>query len=175
MFSYKKNAKFPIIEDFENAGLKFFSPDSNVTLNKTKDNNLVFRHGNEVNNFSGIIELPVNDVHNFEIKTTSPLRLNSNSAMDCFVEMNFCFTENVEIGMYCHFPNSNSKQVTLITIIGRENNTDWNKIYVNLAKEMKDATAMGMTHFDIYMKSGVPKGKYARYLFDNIKVVYQID
>ena len=176
VFKYQEIVKFPIIEDFENAGLKFFSIDSGVVLRKTNDNSLVFRNGNEPNNFSGIIELPASDnIYFFEIKTTSPLMFNSSSAIDCFVELNFCFTQNVDIGIYCHYPSASSKQVPIITIIGQENNTEWNKIYVNLTKEMVDATTstFGMTHFDVYMKSGVPKGKTARYLFDNIKIVHR--
>jgi hypothetical protein len=33
-------------------------------------------------------------------------------------------------------------------------------------------SATNMTHFDIYMKCGIPKNKKAKFLFDNIKVVH---
>jgi hypothetical protein len=91
------------------------------------------------------------------------------------VELNFCFDANVEIGMYCHYPNSSIKteQIPIANIIGRENNTEWNKIYVNLADEMAVATNKNMTHFDIYMKCGIPKGEKAKFLFDNIKIVHR--
>lgn len=173
-FRYLDSLKFPLIEDFESAGLKFSSVPNSAELKKTNDNNLIFHNGNEPNTYSGIIELPTaDDISFFEIKTTSALWLNSYSATYCFVELNFCFTENVEIGMYCYYKSSSPRQIALTNIIGKENNTEWNKIYVNLTKEMGDATAAGMTHFEVYMKSGIPKGKTARYLFDNIKLIHQ--
>lgn len=178
-FSYYDNVKFPLIENFESAGLKFSPIEGSAELKKTNVDSFLFHHHNEANSFSGKIELPASDsIYFFEIRTAAPLNFNATSAKYCFVELNFCFTENVEIGMYCHYPPNSSvrtQQVAIVNIKGEEKymkEPEWNKIYVNLTKEMVDATAMGMTHFDIYMKSGIQRGKTARFLFDNIKIAH---
>jgi len=177
VFRYQDIVKFARKEDFEDAGLKFYSVNGGAELKKTQDEALLFRYRNEPNNFSGIIELPASDsIYFFEIQTTTPLQFNSISAKDCMVELNFRFDANVEIGMYCHFPPSSSKrtqQIPIANIIGDTNNTEWNKIYINLADEMNVYTTQGMTHFDIYMKCGIPRGEKAKFLFDNIKIVYR--
>ena len=176
VFRYLDYVKFALMENFESAGLKFHSVNGGAELKKTQDTSLLFHYRNEPNNFSGIIELPAADsIYFFEIQTTSPLQLNAKSADMCFVELNFCFDYNVEIGIYCHFPASSSMktlQIPIANIIGRENNTEWNKIYINLTDEMADVKVSSMTHFDIYMKCGIPKNKKAKFLFDNIKVVH---
>ncbi len=176
-FSYQTSVKFSFIEDFESAGLKFYSIPGSAELKKTQDSSLIFHYRNEPNNFSGIIELPDADtIHYFDIRTTSPIYLNSNSVSECFVEINYCFTQNVEIGLYCYSSSSSvtTKQVPIANIVGTQDNLTWNKVYINLTDEMADATInMGMTHFNIYMKSGISRGNTARFLFDNIKVVYR--
>jgi hypothetical protein len=181
VFHYYEVVEFPLKEDFESAGLAF-SSNTGAALNKTQDTSLLFHYPNERNNFSGIIQLPFEDtVYFFEIKTTSPLRFNSLSATDCFVEINYCFTEDVEIGIYAHSKNSSTsitRQYSICNIIGSSDNMgdhpQWGKIYVNLTDIMANATtAMNMTHFDIYMKCGIPRDKTARFLFDNIKVAHR--
>jgi len=177
VFQYLDIAKFPLKEDFEDAGLKFYSVNNGAELKKTQDEALLFRYKNEPNNFSGIIELPASDsIYFFEIQTVSPLQLNSNLVKDCLMELNFCFDANVEIGIYCHFPailSKKTQQIPIANMIGDSNNTEWNKIYINFTDEMNMYTNQGMTHFDIYMKCGIPRGKKAKFLFDNIKVVYR--
>ena len=178
LFRYQDIVKFPPegFEDFENAGLKFFPVEGSAKLDKTNDPALIFHYRNEPNNFSGIITLPYADsICFFEIKTAK-LELNSNTAVDCCVELNYCFDENVEIGMYCYYsPNSSTRtqQIPIANVVGTENNTEWNKIYINLADEMAVATTSGMTHFEVYMKCGIPKEKTAKFLFDNIKIVHR--
>jgi hypothetical protein len=93
------------------------------------------------------------------------------------MELNFCFDVNVEVGMYCHFsPSSGIKtqQIPIANIIGRPDNSEWNKIYINFTDEMRTATASnGMINFDVYMKCGIKEGENAKFLFDNIKIVYR--
>jgi len=176
VFTYLSSVEFPFKEDFSSAGLNFYPVDSSAKLEKTSDPQLLFRYRDEPNNFSGIITLPYNDtIYFFEIKSTK-LELNANKAMDCIAELNFCFDANVEIGMCCYFPPSSStrtQQLSIANLVGKPNNTEWNKIYVNLTEDMRNATLKGMTHFDIYMKCGIHKDSTARFLFDNIKVVYR--
>ncbi|MDR2408736.1 MAG: hypothetical protein LBE13_11580 [Bacteroidales bacterium] len=178
LFHYDKSITFDIIEDFESAGLKFSPVEGSATLNKTQDNSLLFHYPNEKNEFSGIIQLPYEDtVYHFEIKTTAPIYLTANSVkVACFVELNYCFSENVEIGIYAHSSSSSSlisRQYSICYIMGTSN-LEWGKIYVNLTDIINSATVdMTMTHFDIYMKCGVSKNKTGRFLFDNIKVIHQ--
>jgi len=175
VFTYQDIVQFPLKEDFESAGLNFYPIDKSAKLEKTNNPELVFHYRKEPNNFSGIINLPSADnSYFFEIKSTK-LKLNSNIATDCFVELNYCFDEDVEIGMYCYFsPNSSNRtqQIAIAKIFGKKENKEWNKIYVNLTDEMGTATTKGLTDIEIYMKSGIPQNTTARFLFDNIKVVY---
>jgi hypothetical protein len=176
VFHYLSNVKIALKEDFESAGLKFFPIAGSAALEKTQDPDLLFHYPNESNNFSGIIQLPFADtIYHFEIKTTDQaLPFNSNSATDCFVEMNYCFTENVEIGIYAHSPTSSTRQYSICNIVGTPDNVEWGKIYVNLTDIISSATVnMNMTHFDIYMKCGISRNKTARFLFDNIKVIHR--
>jgi hypothetical protein len=178
VFQYLDGLTFALKEDFESAGLAFSSIKDTITrgaeLTKTQDSALLFRYPNEINHFSGIIQLPYEDtIYHFEIKTTEPLRFNSLSATDCFVEMNYRFTENVEIGIYAYSSSYTTRQYSICNIVGTQN-SQWGKIYVNLTDIMSDATVnQEMTHFDIYMKSGVSRNSTARFLFDNIKVVHR--
>ena len=182
VFNYQSWTRFALKENFEDAGLSFHSVNGGAKLEKTQNDTLLFKHKNEPNNYSGIIDLPASDsIYFFEIQTASPLYLTYNTAPDCFVELNFCFDANVEIGIYCHFPPNSStrtQQIPIANIIGDSINTDsaqwkWNKIYINLTDEMNTATGKGMTHFDIYMKCGIPRNRKAKFLFDNIKVVHR--
>ncbi|MDR1878629.1 MAG: hypothetical protein LBQ64_03575 [Bacteroidales bacterium] len=171
-FTYQDNVKIPLMEDFESAGLKFSPETGSAPLEKTQDSSLLFSYANEANRFSGIITLPYADtVPFFEIKTTAPLYLTPQTATDCFIEINYSFSQDVEIGLYCHSAYQ-TRQVPIMIVKGQEN-PQWDKIYVNLTDEIGSAYSQTqMTHFDIYMKSSVPVGKTARYLFDNIKIVY---
>jgi hypothetical protein len=177
VFHYLPSVKIALKEDFESAGLKFFPITGSAALEKTQDPALLFHYPNEGNNFSGIIQLPFADtVYHFEIKTSDQaLPFNANSATDCFVELNYCFTENVEIGIYAHSSTSSTaRQYSICNIVGSPDNSEWSKIYVNLTDVMSSATVnMNMTHFDIYMKCGIPRNKTARFLFDNIKVIHR--
>jgi hypothetical protein len=177
LFHYDESVIFDIIEDFESAGLTFSPVEGSATLNKTQDSSLIFHYPNEINNFSGIIQLPFEDtVYHFEIKTTEPIYLTANSVkVACFVELNYCFSENVEIGIYAHSSSSSiiSRQYSICNIMGTSN-LEWGKIYVNLTNIINSATVdMTMTHFDIYMKCGISRNKTGRFLFDNIKVIHR--
>ena len=175
-FTYNDMTKFAWIENFEQASLKFFST-VGASLEKTNDSALMFHYPGETNNYSGIINVSSTDSLNyFEIKSNA-INFNSNTAQDCFIELNYSFTEDVEVGIYCHSndPNYRSMKVDIVNVKGNKN-LEWNKIYVNLTDEMRKATQptnVKMDYFEVYMKSGVPKGESGRFLFDNIKLVYR--
>ena len=173
-FSYASNVKFEWIEDFENAGLLFESI-SGANLGKTNDSSLMFHYGSEPNNFSGIIDIASTDsAKYFEVKSIV-INQNANVIMDCFVEINYRLSHNVEVGLYCHSkdPNYRSRKIGIIEMPGRKD-AEWNKVYINLTDELRSATTdWRMDYFEIYMKGGVPQGESGRFLFDNIKLVYR--
>lgn len=181
-FTYIDNAQFYLIEDFESAGFRFSAVGKSAPLNKTSDETLLFHHPKEDNNYSGILELPyTNDsatVHHFEIRTLNPVNLTYLTAYYCLMELNFCITHDVEIGMIAHSANPAlpDRQIPLANLAGVSNpKTDkpvWKKVYVNFSSEIGEESKYQMVNFDIYIRSTIAIGEEARYLFDNIKVVY---
>jgi len=181
-FTYTDNAKFYLIEDFESAGMLFTATEKSAPLNKTSDESLIFHQPKEVNNYSGIIELPyTNDsatVYHFEIRTVNPVNLTSQTIYYCLMEINFCITHHVEIGMIAHSANSSipDRQIPLANLSGlndpKNEKPVWKKVYVNFTVEIGQASAYQMVNFDIYIRSTIPTNEKAAYLFDNIKLVY---
>ena len=180
-FTYTALTKFIFIEDFETAGIKFKPYGKSAPMTKTNDESLKFHYPKEKNNYSGIIELPYkNDsatVYHFEIRTVTPVELTYNGMRDCLMELNFCITDSVEIGMIIHSvnPSSLDRQVPLANLYGI-NKTEgekpiWKKVYVNFTQDIGKAT--DMKNFDIYIRSTIRSGEKARFLFDNIKLLYQ--
>jgi len=182
-FTYTNLTRFKTecMEDFESAGIKFKTHGTSAPLKKTNDVNLIFHYPKEKNNYSGIIELPYkNDsatVYHFEIRTVTPVELTYNGMRDCLMELNFCITDSVEIGMIIHSvnPSSPDRQVPLANLYGI-NKTEgekpiWKKVYVNFTQDIGKAT--DMKNFDIYIRSTIRSGEKARFLFDNIKLLYQ--
>ena len=182
-FTYTENAKFYWKEDFESAGILFTAYGKSAPMRKTSDEALLFHHPQEENNYSGIVELPYNDndtatVYHFEIRTINPVELTYQSAYYCLMEINFCITHDVEIGMITHSANSIilDKQVPLANLTGYENisnqNPVWKKVYVNFTEEIGYASSDQMKNFDIYIRSTISTNEKARFLFDNIKLIY---
>ena len=184
-FTYTNLTRFKTecMEDFESAGIKFKTHGTSAPLKKTNDVNLIFHYPKEKNNYSGIIELPYkNDsatVHHFEIRTVTPVELTYLDMKDCLMELNFCITHNVEIGMIIHSASSTipdrQQEVARLTgydTISNEKNV-WKKVYVNFTTEIKDASKYQMKNFDIYIRATTPSNEKARFLFDNIKLLYQ--
>jgi hypothetical protein len=181
-FTYTDYTQFYLIEDFESAGIKFKTYGTSAPLTKTSDKDLIFHHPKEINNYSGYIELPYkNDsatVYHFEIRTVNPVELTYLNADYCLLEINFCITNHVEIGMIRHSANPSipDKQIPLANLSGIDKTQNqkpiWKKVYVNFTQEIGEASASQMKNFDIYIRSTIASNDKAQYLFDNIKVVY---
>ena len=176
------NTKFYLIEEFESAGILFAAYDKSAPLNKTSDNALIFHYPKEINGYSGLIELPYkNDsatVYHFEIRTIDPINLTYLNMNYCLMEINFCITDDVEIGMIAHSANSSipNQQIPLANLSGidktKPENPVWKKVYVNFTQEIRESSAIQMKNFDIYIRGTISTNEKARYLFDNIKLVY---
>ena len=174
-FTYTHATQFYFIEDFESAGIRFNAYETSAPLEKTSDEALIFRHPQEDNNYSGIIELPYNDtIHHFEIRTITPVNLTAQDINYCLMEINFRITHDVEIGMIAHSAYSSipAQQIPLAHLVGNQN-PEWKKVYVNFTQRIGGSSSFQMKNFDIYIRATIPYNeKNARFLFDNIKIVY---
>jgi hypothetical protein len=180
-FTYMKNTKFYLMENFD-AGTYFTAYGTSAPLNRTSDASLIFQQPKESNIYSGMIELPyVNDtatVYHFEIRTINPVELTYEKVYYCMMEINYCITDNIEIGMITHSSSSAyiDLQIPLANLVGNNTNNEspiWKKAYVNFSQEIGVASGTQMKNFDIYIRGTISsKTKNARFLFDNIKLVY---
>ena len=169
-FSYLSSTVFEFKEDFEDAGIKFEPVENSVSLSKTSDPALIFKHLNEHSRYSGMIELLPEDSTYFEVQTSVSF---PRKMTYCFLEMNYRFTHNVEVGIYYHY-NGRNYQYPVCGIYGsteRGGDFSWKKIYVNLTDVM-NANSLMITDFEIYFKGIKNRQDTALYLFDNIKVLY---
>ena len=181
-FTYTNNVNFYLIEDFETAGMLFQATDKSAPLSKTSDKSLLFYHPKEDNGYSGIIELPhtgdSGTVYHFDIRTINPVNLNDQSLYYCLMEINFCITHHVEIGMISHSANSSipDRQIPLANLSGlndpKNEKPVWKKVYVNFTMAIGEGAGYQMRNFDIYIRSTIPSNEKATYLFDNIKLLY---
>ena len=179
-FTYTDNTEFYHIENFESAGMQYAAYGTSAPLNKTNDKTLIFHQNKEDNKYSGIVELPyTNDsatVYHFEFRTIKPVELNSSKIYDCLLEIDFRITHNVEIGMIVHsaLPNTADRQVALANLWGHDNinaaDNVWRKVYVNFTQSIGEANQM--KNFDVYIRATISSNEKARFLFDNIKLIY---
>ena len=168
-FTYKESTDFEFKEDFEDAGVKVGPVDSSSNMVKTSDASLVFTFPNEKSRYSGMIQLLPEDSTFFEVQTTKTFIKNSKMTY-CFMEMNYNFTHNVEVGIYYHY-NGRNYQYPICGIYGAsKNGRGWKKIYINLTEALNSSTMI--KDFEIYFKGIKNKQDTAIYLFDNIKVLY---
>lgn len=168
-FTYSDNAEFAYKEDFEDAGIKFAPIDNSVPMSKTSDPSLIFDYKNENSRYSGYISLMPEDSTYFEVQTTTTF---SKKKTYCFMEMNYNFTHDVEVGIYYHYSGRNY-QYPICGIYGsksKSNSTGWKKIYINLTEALNSSTLI--SDFEIYIKGIKEKQDTAVYMFDNIKVLY---
>ncbi|MBO4402769.1 MAG: hypothetical protein J5792_03680, partial [Bacteroidales bacterium] len=168
--TYLPDVVFDFKEDFEDAGIKFQPVDKSVGMSKTSDPSQVFRYLNEKSNYSGLIRLLPEDSSFFEVETSKTF-VKSSKATYYFLEMNYCFTHNVEVGIYYHYGGRNY-QYPICGIYGykeRGGASGWKKAYVNLSEAVN---SIQVSDYEVYFK-GIRKGTdTALYLFDNIKVLY---
>ena len=183
-------AQFINIENFESAGMLYVAYGQSAPLNRTSDNALMFHFPKEINNYSGLVELPYyNDtlkenVYFFEIRSINPIELNAFTLNTCLMELNFRITHHVEIGMIAHSALSTiaDRQIPLANLTGYDdiNNTSvsnnvWKKVYINFTDQILNYSSnYQMKNFDVYIRATVEEKKQARFLFDNIKMVYDL-
>ena len=179
-YTYTDNAKFYQIEDFERAGMFYIAYEQSAPLKKTSEESLIFHQPKEINNYSGLVELPYyNDslkenVYFFEIRTANPIELTASTITYCLMEINFRITHHVEIGIITHSSSIVDRQIALANLTGYDtiNNTNnvWKKVYVNFTDEI--GKALQLKNFDVYIRATIKENENARFLFDNIKIIY---
>lgn len=172
--SYISGAKFEFVDNFEET---FFSLVEGAPITLGNDDDLRFKYPGEDNGKYGIITIsPEDSLPYFEIKS----EIIEKTPIDCFVELNYWFTEDVEVGVYCYTSNSQYKPkkvgIANIRASDTEQGENWKKIYINLTKELNDAAGadgIDMDSFSVYFIGNAYSGKEARFLFDNIKLIYR--
>jgi hypothetical protein len=183
-------AQFINIEDFESAGMLYAAYDISSPLNRTSDNAFLFHFPREINNYSGLVELPYyNDslkekVYFFEIRTINPITLNASTLNTCLMELNFRITHHVEVGLIAHSALSSiaDRQIPLANLTGYDDisntspsNNVWKKVYINFTEQILTYSVnYQMKSFDVYIRATVKEDQKARFLFDNIKMVYDL-
>ena len=182
-FTYTDDTKiWEGIEDFESAGSLYIAHGKSAPLKQTSDESLIFHFPKEINNSSGLIELPYyNDtlgetIYHFEIRTIKPVELTNQNVYDCLMELNFRITHNVEIGMIIHSANSSiaDYREPVANLRGYDSISNkenvWKKVYANFTTKIRDNPQM--KNFDVYIRATISTTDKARFLFDNIKIVY---
>lgn len=173
--SYTNATNFYFIDNFEEQTV--FSSVEGAPLTIGNDDDLRFHYPKENNGKYGIITIaPEDSLPYFEIK--SPVI--TNLPIDCLMEVNYWFTEPVEIGLYCYTSSSQykSKKVTIVNLRASdiEKGETWKKVYINLTDELNGASGtsgINMDSFSVYFSGSAFDEKEARFLFDNIKLVYR--
>lgn len=166
VFAYGPATQFLFKEDFEDAGIKLKAVDSSVLITKTSDKKLLFSHPGETNHYSGCIQLKPEDTY-FEIQTSVSLK---KQLTYTFLEMNYCTTDNFEVGIYYHY-NGRTMQVPICGVYAtdKQAGAQWKKIYINLTEAVNTSTYV--SNYEVYIKGTKIKGEAASYLFDNLKIV----
>ncbi|MCL2131721.1 MAG: hypothetical protein FWH36_04610 [Lentimicrobiaceae bacterium] len=181
-FTYTNNTEIWEKEDFETAGILYEAYGTSAPLKRTSDEALKFYYPKEINNYSGMVELPYyndtldKDIYHFEIRTIKPVTLTSQHILDCLMEINFRITHNVEVGMIIHYANTAiaDRQVAAANLTGYDDLSSqdnvWRKVYVNFTQIINETSQM--QSFDVYIRGTIPSNEKARFLFDNIKLIH---
>ena len=155
--TYNTNAKFHLIEDFEqgNSFVKFLG---DTNLFRTTDPTYVFEGTN-----SGLV-IMTNTKRGTQMITAEKLKLPGD--MQSYMEINY--RGNVDFTIKAQVTKSGQPVVTG-DILSVKERSSWNKIYVNLTPY---GTAYPGSDFNFILTVGLPEGKTDGYLaIDNFKVV----
>ena len=165
-FSYHSTVIFDYKEDFEDAGVKFSAVDSSKGMSKISEKRYLQMHPGEVNHFAGCVSLAPKETY-FEVETNVPLKRQRTYT---FMEMDYCTTENLEVGIYYHL-NGQRIQSPICGIYrtGSLSSCQWKKIYINLTEAVNGNSLV--SNYEVYLKSVKQAADSAVYLFDNIKIV----
>lgn len=164
--SYYSNITFAWMEDFEG---------SNISLEKTtqSDTNLVktFPSNNpeaflsDYSSYSGLIHLEGN-YNKFQIATFMAYEL-PGKGTPVFLEMDYKCDRAFGVGMFATI-NSTILSLPILVVNASE---EWNKIYINLSPNVTEYSTS--LNFKIYFESDKGDDNQARFLFDNIKLIYR--
>lgn len=165
-FTYHPTVSFLFREDFEDAGIKFSAVDSSKGMSKISDRKQLHLLPGEVNHYAGCMALNPTDSF-FEVETNVTLKRQGTYT---FLEMDYCTTENLEVGIYYHL-NGRNIQTPICGIYrtGDLAGRRWRKIYINLTEAVNSNSLVST--YEVYLKSVKPAQDSAVYLFDNIKIV----
>lgn len=164
--TYRSNIKFAWMEDFSGNVLSVDTTmNSQAGFQKISDTDLVFRHGDEINPFSGMARME-GDTTLFEIATKNSFDL-PKGGVPVFLEMNYKNDHIVTIGFYMTL----SGQVVQQPVLVLNPSEDWNKIYINFTPTIANFhTATDFKIFAGILKN--PDTESATFYFDHFKLIY---
>ncbi len=161
--TYDTATKFPVIENFEAAGLKFEkTSQSDTSLMVITDAAEVFE-----GLASGFSVLASN--HSlFEIATTDSYVLPV-GGKPVYLELNYKCNNTFSVGIFANLPGQVQQISTSVFV---NPTTTWKKIYINLTEVV--STASSATNYKIYIQMQRNSGVSTPHIFlDNIKVVHR--
>jgi hypothetical protein len=162
--NYYSTVKFPLLESFEDVGVKFEKlSGSDTNIVRVSDPSLVFEGA-----YSGAIFLDSQkQLARIGSQQSSLLMLPKNSK-PVFLEMNYKNNQHFNIGIVASY-GTFTDESTIITINPSEN---WNKIYINLTESInKFPSAFGYYLVITALKD--PALSNSSIFLDNLKIVHQ--
>lgn len=166
--AYKAEARFPLIEGFENSGHLFQVLVSGAETNRIQRISEAAFEGNA----SGLIEL--DSANSFvELATTTRYSGLLNRGAYVFLELNYKADVPVGFGVLATLRGGGSPRIQYIA--GFNPSTEWKKIYFNLSPAISGSV---LEDYQVILKAaiplanGTPSRKNARIQLDNIKLVH---
>lgn len=166
--SYKTEARFPLIEGFENSGHLFQVLVSGAETNRMQRISDAAFEGNA----SGLIVL--DSAHSFvELATTTRYSGLLNRGAYVFLELNYKADVPVSFGVLATLRGGGSPRIQYVA--GFNPSTEWKKIYFNLSPAISGSV---LEDYQVILKAaiplanGTPSRKNARIQLDNIKLVH---
>ncbi|MFH0894133.1 MAG: hypothetical protein V2A54_06835 [Bacteroidota bacterium] len=159
---YTSSATFPLLENFESAGVLFSSgslSDTSIVVVPSTDSLI-----NEKK--YGAVYL--DDTHpNFEVYNSSNYNLPT-TGEPVFVEIDYSTSIDFTLGILIDYTSSVVSK-DLVTILYRD--SGWKKMYINLTTTLTEATTA--SGFKLYIRAVKPTAQSnAIMYFDNIKIVH---
>ncbi len=166
--TYRDEAVFEFIEDFENGSVLFNVDRDNDDSTSMKPTSIDVFEGQ----FSGLVKLDT--AHPVIVAQTSDLyRIDFATAGKVYLEMNYKTDVPLEFGLVSVEDNGSEGEVNFeFVVLGKP---EWNKIYFDLTELVSTAPA---GRFAIIFRGGIPitDGKFtlekAQIRFDNLKLVH---
>ncbi|MDP3445941.1 MAG: hypothetical protein Q8T08_24030 [Ignavibacteria bacterium] len=164
--SYYSTTNFAWTEDFENTSISLAkTSQSDTTINKTSPAHNPEAYLSNYSSYSGVVHLE-GDVTNFQIASFLGYTLPGLGA-PVVLEVDYKCDRAFGIGMFA----KESGTIINIPLIVVNPSDTWKKIYINLGPNITEHNTA--SEFKVYFESELGTDAQARFLFDNIKLLYR--